>query len=247
MIKRIFYTTIVLLLLVSCNSTISKVKGKIKKDMEAELTPEVKNIVSEWEYYNYAVPSNYWYNENTTWKEIAKDKFEHGIYKLSVLNDDIDKIKTTDSATNSAIVELKSEVSAYSTEIKKEMKRAEAFNDIFGIFGGSDAIINLLGAFSKDEKARLPAKIEKKFYVLNNCLDAEQTKLLQHLYRIEMGNSDSLQLTYEQKLEIRETVINKLKKEVKSESNFSKDELLVDLQKRLVSSYDSLFAVDKKN
>lgn len=93
--------------LTSCENKVETIKIEIDRSFgETVETPLIK-FAENIELFGILEPSNFWYEEGTTFKEALKDEFQFPVTRLRTLKKIIGEIKTEDSKINALINSLK--------------------------------------------------------------------------------------------------------------------------------------------
>lgn len=163
----------------SCKNNVERSKEYIDKHFDEEMMDTVNFIASSMTFYLYAVESNYWYQEGTSWQKIVDDKFEYGIELLDVLKSRATDIQTQNDTIKDAVHILTVFIKDVKSKLLKEQKNIEVIDNSFfglGLFGGASSLAEFasaLGFKDKNHTDQLPKEIHGSFEYLSDLLDYE--------------------------------------------------------------------------
>ena len=247
-LKRLTTLSLVVILLFGCTSQVDSITKKISEGFETTLQDSLKTVSATISYYSYAVPTNYWYSEETTTKELIKDEFQYGDKKLQKLDADISEIVTNNDNINEAIQKLKLAIKQDRKQINKSREALQKVNFLFGLFGGAEGLVDfaaLFGSKTDEDKIELPKNVKKAFLELNNQIEIAQYGLLQKANEIELYCIGSEKLTPEQRKDIRAFVIETLSNKIKQSYHGEDKETIKKISSNLVEQYDNLYTLNE--
>lgn len=158
--------------------------------------------------------SNFWYPEETTYKDILYDKFKEGFNGLVRLESDVNKIQCDDSIISNSIHELLNQIKIAKEKIKEKQNAIESANSLF--LGGVSSFMSfakLLGSkedeINMENKGRkMPENVQIAFINLTEVLKDKQRYFAHKINEIENKVFIQTSPTIEEKKEIRANLIS---------------------------------------
>ncbi|MCZ2394607.1 MAG: hypothetical protein LC105_12170 [Chitinophagales bacterium] len=212
-------TTILLsLTTIGCQNKVEVIKTEIDKNFEVELMSEIRPVAKTMEFYLYSVPTNYWYPDGTTTREIIDDELKHGYKNLGKLDNLINSIQTDNDEITDAVDTLHNRIIVARKEIRKAQKAMEQVNSIFGLglYGGMTSLYDfgiMLGGNSNDDddEAKMPEKVLEAFENLKDVIQSANYQLLTSIHNFEEKSIEGREISSKELLEIRTYIKQKLK------------------------------------
>ncbi len=213
-----------------CTDPVEKANETINKRLDAVLSDDIEFVSSSLFFLNYAVATNYWYSEETTYREIVDDNFDNGIYGLKELKSRANSIITSDESINGAIEELNTVIDSTLAALKKKKQASESLNGLFGLmlFGGTSGAMDMVDAFSTPEEkekyelemTRMPPRVLAAF---DNLVEMLQDKFYRsvpyEIDRLETEAIDGRHLNFNQHDDIRINLKQKIKEKIINQYN----------------------------
>ncbi|MEI8202164.1 MAG: hypothetical protein WCH34_04080 [Bacteroidota bacterium] len=225
--KTFLNAFILLAILSSCTDPVEKATETIDKKLEVVLSDDIQFVSSSMYFINYSVITNYWYDKESSYRDILNDCFNTGIIKLQKLKDRSDEIITSDVSIQNALSKLNLQIDSALVDLKQKKKACESLNGLFGMmyFGGSAGAYDLADALnnsSKSEKERkekektqFPNDVLKAFNELEEVLEKKYyQEVSENIFRFETDAIDNRNINREQHKEIRAYLKKKFKIEI---------------------------------
>lgn len=247
---KLFFLT---LLLAGCTNAVENVKKQMHTRFELDMTKSLEPIVSTMLFYNYAVPENYWYSENTSYREVIDDEFRQGMRGLEKLDNVIGGINTSNSELTERIENLHDKIKEGEKALKDARQSLRQANSVFGfgMYGGVNTLLDfaeLLGGSNgkEEEPVQMPKDVKVAFNGLVRVIENCDYKFFNDLHAFELKAIGNNKLNDEQLLDIRKElkviVVEQIKQHYTDADTIARNRIT----KTLLSSYDEAFPVGAK-
>lgn len=214
-------TTLLSLTILGCQNKVEIIKTEIDKNFEVELISDIRPVAKTMEFYLYSVPTNYWYPDGTTTREIIDDELKHGYKNLGKLDNLINSIQTDNEEITAAVDTLHNRIIVARKEIRKTQKAMEQVNSIFGfgLYGGMTTLYDfgtMLGGSSNEDEdePQMPEGVLKAFENLKEVIQTTNYQLLMSIHNFEEKSIGNREISSKELLEIRTYIKQKMKNNI---------------------------------
>jgi hypothetical protein len=254
--NQLVYLFFALILFSNCENPVKKSDKIFAEQADTIIGKDITFLNSTIEFLYYANPTNYWYPEEYTFKDILNDHYRHGYKGLKRLDQSISSIVTDDTQVQTAIDELEKQILAAQKDIKEKQSAIENLNGFGGMaFGGVSGLMDFGNALSSEEERKkteekgraMPEKVKVAFDDLIDLLIYKFRNVATNMNALENkafeiskpNNEEKNQIRYNLKLFVR----SKINQQFNSKDTTSRDEMV----KQLFDYYDKEFSLSSIN
>lgn len=206
------------LLLVNCRDRVEVAVENIDNHFESHLLEDIRSVAPTMQFYLYSVPENYWYPKGTSVRDVIDDEFRHGYRRLEVLDTRAADIATSSLKIQIAVDTLRHRIDIFQREIRETQRALDQMNSIFGfgLYGGMGGLLDLGGLIGggtsrEVEEMAMPLEIGDALSNLFNIIDNDYSAFVVKLFDFECAMVDCAKATSEQRHEIRNYIITKVR------------------------------------
>jgi|UniRef100_UPI004047FE07 hypothetical protein len=249
-------TTFLLLsiILLGCSNPIENSTTYFENNINSNLKDDIKLFGSTIDFIYYSDPTNYWYSDDYTYREILNDKFSIGYRGMLNLKEKASALvlSTEETEVIQASEYLIDEIDSTLKELKDKQKSLETLNGAFGFeFGGVNGLLDLGNALSSEEERE---EVEKKnggfpelvllaYSSLADLIVERMREMADNVYELEKTAFDKYSPSIEEKRIIRTNLQNIINKRIEKLYFGGDEESIENMQKFLWNYYDEKYEI----
>jgi len=220
------------------------------EQIDYSLTKEFHYFASSAIFLYYGVPSNYWYPEETTFREIMKDKCETGILGLKKLSKVINAIYTDDEVIKLYINRLNFVIDSTKQSLIEGKRTLENAERLYGSILSGYFDLAMMMSSQKDIKdadskaSKLPKGVLTAFDTLLNSLkEYSFQNIPTKLNKFESQIISNYNLNINQNQELREFFKRLIRSKINQYYNSSDTLCRNEMISKLIDIYDQNYPI----
>lgn len=249
--KKITYILLSIILF-SCSNPIENSTTYFENNIDTNLKEDIKLFSTTIDFIYYSDPTNYWYSDEYTYKDILSDKFKIGYRGMLSLKEKASILASSTEETEviRASEYLVDEIDSTLKELKDKQKGLETLNGAFGFeFGGVNGLLDLGNALSSREEREefekknggFPELVLLAYSSLADLIIERMREMADNVFELEKTAFKKYSPSIEEKRIIRTNLQNLVNKKIEKLYFGGDKDSIENMQKFLWNYYDEKY------